>query len=143
VPETGVRTLGAVNRRDLHAYVGHTRRTHCGRRCGAGACTGQVEPGRNQTGKCSAAASWKLKAKLDDGLIEAEFEVDQNIAGRRWNIVITRDGATVFRGARITRPPSGSFTVGRRIRSSAGSDRIVAKATAARGGQVCRGVVTI
>ncbi|HET8873085.1 MAG TPA: hypothetical protein VFM83_05310 [Gaiellaceae bacterium] len=100
-------------------------------------------PGVIRQGKCSGAASWKLKAKLDDGLIETEFEVDQNVAGRRWNVVITRDGATVFRGARVTRPPSGSFTVERRIRNSAGSDRIVAKATAARGGQVCRGVVTI
>ncbi len=80
-------------------------------------------------------------AKLDDGLIETEFEVDQNIAGRRWNVVISRHGATVFRGARLTRPPSGSFTVQRRVRTSAGSDRIVA--TTARGGQVCRGVVTI
>jgi hypothetical protein len=76
-------------------------------------------------------------------LIEAEFEVDQNIAGRRWNVVITRDGATVFRGVRTTRAPSGSFTVERRLRNPAGSDRIVAKATAARGGQVCRGVVNI
>ena len=100
-------------------------------------------PGAIRQGKCSGSANWKLKAKFDDGLIETEFEVDQNIAGRRWNVVITRDGATVFRGARLTRPPSGSFSVQRRIRNPAGSDRIVAKATAARGGQVCRGVVTI
>jgi hypothetical protein len=100
-------------------------------------------PGVIRQGKCSGSASWKLKAKLDDGLIETEFEVDQNIAGRRWNVVITRDGTTVFRGARTTRPPSGSFTVERRIRNPAGSDRIVARAQAARGGQICRGVVTI
>jgi hypothetical protein len=100
-------------------------------------------PGVIRQGKCSGSASWKLKAKLDDGLIETEFEVDQNIAGRRWNVVITRDGTTVFRGARATRPPSASFTVERRIRNPAGSDRIVARAQAARGGQVCRGVVTI
>jgi hypothetical protein len=100
-------------------------------------------PGVIRQGKCSGSASWKLKAKLDDGLIETEFEVDQNIAGRRWNVVITRDGTTVFRGARTTRPPSGSFTVERRIRNPAGSDRIVARAQAAHGGQVCRGVVTI
>jgi hypothetical protein len=100
-------------------------------------------PGVIRQGKCSGPANWKLKAKFDDGLIETEFEVDQNIAGRRWNVVITRDGATVFRGVRLTRPPSASFSVQRRIRNPAGSDRIVAKATAARGGQVCRGVVTV
>jgi hypothetical protein len=100
-------------------------------------------PGVIRQGKCSGSASWKLKAKLDDGLIETEFEVDQNIAGRRWNVAVTRDGTTVFRGARTTRPPSGSFTVERRIRNPAGSDRIVARAQAARGSQICRGVVTI
>jgi hypothetical protein len=103
----------------------------------------KASPGVIRQGKCSGSASWKLKAKLDDGLIETEFEVDQNIAGRRWNVVITRDGATVFRGVRTTRAPSGSFTIERRLRNPAGSDRIVAKATAARGGQVCRGVVNI
>jgi hypothetical protein len=96
-----------------------------------------------KTGRCSSGASWKLKAKHDDGLIEVEFEVDQNISGRRWNIVLKRDGAVVFRVARITRPPSGSFEVNQRIRNPAGSDRIVGSARSARGGQLCRGVVSI
>jgi hypothetical protein len=98
-------------------------------------------PGVIKTGKCSNGAGWKLKAKNENGLIEVEFEVDQNIAGRRWNVVIRRDGAVVFRGARITRPPSGSFEVVRRIRNPAGPDRIVAKARAAAGG-TCRGALT-
>jgi hypothetical protein len=101
------------------------------------------DPGVIKTGKCSSGADWKLKAKHDDGLIEVEFEVDQNISGRRWNVVLTRDGVVVFRGARITRRPSGSFGVNRRIRNPAGSDRIAAFARAARGGQLCRGVVSI
>jgi hypothetical protein len=101
------------------------------------------DPGVIKTGRCSSGASWKLKAKHDDGLIEVEFEVDQNISGRRWNVFLTRDGAVVFRGARITRPPSGSFEINRRIRNPAGSDRIVASARAARGGQLCRGALTI
>jgi hypothetical protein len=98
-------------------------------------------PGVIKTGKCSNGAGWKLKAKNENGLIEVEFEVDQNIAGRRWNVVIRRDGAVVFRGARITRPPSGSFEVVRRIRNPAGPDRIVATARAAAGG-TCRGALT-
>src|ERR671910_820897 len=77
------------------------------------------DPGVIKTGRCSNGASWKLKAKHDDGLIEV-----------------------VFRGARITRPPSGSFEVNRRIRNPAGSDRIVASARAARGG-TCRAALTI
>ena len=73
-------------------------------------------PGVLRTGSCSGlGADWKLKAKHDDGRIETEFEVDQNVVGRRWNVVIRRNGVVVFRGARITRPPSGSFSINRRI----------------------------
>jgi hypothetical protein len=101
-------------------------------------------PGVLRTGACSGlGADWKLKAKHDDGRIETEFEVDQNVNGRRWNVVIRRNGVVVFRGARITRPPSGSFSVNRRIANAAGRDRIVATARSVAGGAVCRGAVTV
>ena len=101
-------------------------------------------PGVMRTGVCSGlGASWKLKAKHDDGRVETEFEVDQNRSGRRWNVVIRRNGVVVFRGNRITRPPSGSFSVNRRIGNAAGPDRIVATARSVVGGGVCRGVVTV
>ena len=94
-------------------------------------------------GNCTGAADWKLKAKLDDGRIETEFEVDQNRVGRRWKVTLRRDGNVVFRGVRTTKAPSGSFEVERRISNSAGSDRIVARARALATGQVCRGSLTI
>ena len=101
-------------------------------------------PGVTRTGVCSGlGASWKLKAKHDDGRVETEFEVDQNRNGRRWNVVIRRNGVAVFRGSRITRPPSGSFSINRRIADAAGRDRIVATARSVVGGGVCRGVVTV
>ena len=101
-------------------------------------------PGVTRTGVCSGlGANWKLKAKHDDGRVEAEFEVDQNVNGRRWNVVIRRNGVVVFRGSRITRPPSGSFSVNRRIANAAGRDRIVATARSVVGGGVCRGVVSV
>jgi hypothetical protein len=101
-------------------------------------------PGVMRTGVCSGlGASWKLKAKHDDGRVETEFEVDQNRSGRRWNVVIRRNGVVVFRGSRITRPPSESFSVNRRIGNAAGPDRIVATARSVVGGGVCRGVVTV
>jgi hypothetical protein len=94
-----------------------------------------------RTGSCSNGADWKLKAKNEDGLIEVEFEVDQNVNGRRWTVTITRDGARVFRGVRTTRPPSGSFSVNRRVANPAGSDRIVAVGRTASGA-TCRGALT-
>jgi hypothetical protein len=92
---------------------------------------------------CAGSAKWKLKAKLDDGRIETEFEVDQNRAGRRWHVKIRRNGVLAFAGVRTTMAPSGSFEVRRRLGNAAGPDRIVAMATALATGQTCRGVLTL
>ena len=91
------------------------------------------DPGVIKRGKCSNGAAWKLKGKNDDNLIEAQFEVDQNVNGRRWNVVLRRNGALIFRGVRVTRAPSGSFSLERRIRGRAGADRIAAVATTSGG----------
>lgn len=104
---------------------------------------GQRNPEILRSGNCSGGGTWKLKGKIDDGLLDIEFEVDQNRSGRRWSVVITRDGTRVFRGVRITRPPSGSFEVSRRFRNPAGRDRIAATARNPADGRVCRGVVTV
>jgi hypothetical protein len=94
-----------------------------------------------RSGKCTNGATWKLKAKHDDGRLEVEFEVDQNRNGRRWNVALRRNGAVAFRGVRVTRAPSGSFSVERRLADGAGADRIVATAST-RGGS-CRGALSV
>jgi hypothetical protein len=104
--------------------------------------SGKGNPGVVKTGKCSNGANWKLKAKNDDARIEVEFEVDQNVVGRRWNVTLKRDGVVAFRGARVTRGPSGSFSINRRIGNPAGADRIVATAKAASGG-TCRAALSV
>jgi peptide subunit release factor 1 (eRF1) len=71
------------------------------------------DPGVLKRGKCSVHSAWKLKAKNDDGRIETAIEVDQNRVGKRWRVTIFRNGSKVFSGIRTTRPPSGSFEVGR------------------------------
>jgi hypothetical protein len=96
-----------------------------------------------KNGSCSGSATWKLKAKIDDGLIETEFEVDQNAAGKRWHVVIRQNGVKRFDGFRRTKAPSGSFTVRRMLDNKAGRDRIVGRARALATGQVCRGALTI
>jgi len=100
-------------------------------------------PGVIRSGKCSGNATWKLKAKNDDSRIEIEFEVDQNRVGRRWNVSLNRGGTVVFRGTRVTRAPSGSFSVQRLVANPAGANRISAIARAAAGGQVCRASLTV
>jgi hypothetical protein len=89
-----------------------------------------------KAGKCSAGTSWKLKAKREDAGVEAEFEIDQNRVGRRWRVVLRRNGSVVFRGTRRTLAPSGSFEVQKIL---PGGGRIVATATALASGETCRG----
>jgi hypothetical protein len=91
-----------------------------------------------RTGNCSGASDWKLKAKLDNGRIETEFEVDQNINGRRWRVTIAQNGSRVFSGIRTTLAPSGSFEARRLLANRPGADRIVASARAPSGGETCR-----
>lgn len=104
---------------------------------------GKNNPGVVRTGKCSGGAAWKLKAKNDDARIEIEFEVDQNIVGRKWNVVISRGSKVVFRGARTTRAPSGSFSVQRLVANPAGANRITATARSVVGNRLCRAALTV
>jgi hypothetical protein len=97
-------------------------------------------PGVLKTGKCSAGATWKLKAKREDGGVETEFEVDQNRVGQRWSVVLTRNGSVVFRGVRRTVAPSGSFEVRKVV---PGDGRIVATAKALAGGQTCKAAISV
>jgi hypothetical protein len=101
------------------------------------------DDGLLKRGSCSGSADWKLKAKHDDGLIETEFEVDQNVVGRRWKVVIRQNGVKRFEGIRRTKAPSGSFEVRRLLDDKSGADRIVAKARALSNGQTCRGELSI
>jgi hypothetical protein len=93
-------------------------------------------------GSCTGGSSAKLKAKPDDGRLEAEFEVDQNRNGVTWRVVIRRNGATAVTTKSTTRAPSGSFSVERRITDGSGSDRITARATSPTG-EVCTARLTI
>jgi hypothetical protein len=89
------------------------------------------------SGRCTRAATSKLKLSEEDGRIEVEFEVDQNRNGVRWQVVLRRNGATFFSGSRVTRPPSGSFELRRLAADGPGADVIRARATSPSG-QVCR-----
>lgn len=97
--------------------------------------------GVRATGTCTIRSTSKIKAKLDNGRIEVEFEVDQNRNNRLWTVRIYDDGIRVFTGLRRTVAPSGSFSVERRITNRPGTDTIVARAVNATTGEVCRAKV--
>jgi hypothetical protein len=92
-----------------------------------------------RSGKCAGSATWKLKLKNDDGRLEIEFEVDQNVVGRRWDVALKRNARTVFSGARTTRAPSGSFTVRKLVAGLGGT----VVATGRSGALSCRAVASL
>ena len=93
-----------------------------------------------RSGGCdNSAATWKLKAKSDDGKIEVEFQVDSNKVGQTWSVRMGDDGNRFYTGTKTTAGASGSFTVVRRISNRAGTDSIRARAT--RGTAVCAGAL--
>jgi hypothetical protein len=94
-------------------------------------------------GRCSAASSSKIKLSPDDGLIEVEFEVDQNRVGDTWNVTLRDNGAVVFRTKATTAAPSGSFEVRRRIPDRAGRDTVRGIASNPRTGENCVASATI
>jgi hypothetical protein len=94
-------------------------------------------------GSCSVSSDWKLKAKPDDGRLEVEFEVDQNVVGDVWKVKLSDNGTTFFKGKRETLPPSGSFEVNTRTDDLAGKDKIVAKAMNLSTGETCKGSVSL
>lgn len=70
--------------------------------------------GRAETmnaGNCSAAATWKIKAKERDGAVEVEFEVDSNVVGQSWDYTLRGPDGVLSAGTRTTQAPSGSWSV--------------------------------
>ena len=95
-----------------------------------------------QEGSCSGSSHWKLKLSPEDGRIEVEFEVDQNVSGDRWRVKIRHDGDRVFRGTRTTGGASGSFEVRIVEDDRAGADTFRARARNLSTDEVCRGSAT-
>ena len=93
-------------------------------------------------GSCGDASDWKLKVSPEDGRLEVEFEVDQNVSGDRWRVRIRHDGDLASRGTRTTRGASGSFEVRIVENDTSGSDVFRARARNLSTDEVCVGSAT-
>ena len=60
-----------------------------------------------RTGSCSGASDWKLKLSPEDGRLEVEFEVDQNVVGDTWRVRLLRNGELFATTRATTTAPSG------------------------------------
>jgi hypothetical protein len=103
------------------------------RRPDASACEDSVQP---------LPSDWKLKVSPENGRLEVEFEVDQNVSGDRWRVRIRHDGDLAFRGIRITRDASGSFEVRIVENDMAGPDAFRARVRNLSTDEVCVGRAT-
>ena len=93
-------------------------------------------------GACSNHSDWKLKLSPENGQIEVEFEVDTPKIGQVWSVRLKQNGVRFFKADRVTKSPSGSFSV-RRVRpNTSGPDVFVGKAINYKTGEVCRGTAT-
>jgi hypothetical protein len=95
-------------------------------------------------GGCDGTTTWKLKlSKEDPNLLEVAFEVDQNVNDQAWRVRLRHNGELVFKGKRMTKAPSGSFTVRRTYTEAVGKDAVKARARNLATGEVCIGRVVL
>ena len=94
-------------------------------------------------GTCTATSSSQLKLKADNGRIETEFEVDQNVVGATWKVTMSDNGTVVARANATTTAPSGSFTVRRLIPNRAGTDKVTARAKNVSTGEICSATASL
>ena len=78
-----------------------------------------------------------------DGKIEVEYEVDSNKVGQTWRVRLFENGTRIFAGNRMTKAPSGSFTVRVLAANHAGSDTFTARAANVGSGEICGGRASI
>jgi hypothetical protein len=96
-----------------------------------------------RTGSCSAASDWKLKLSPEDGRIEVEFEVDQNVVGDTWRLRFLRNGELFATAPATTTAPSGSFEVRKLANDGSGTDAFRVRAANLSTGEVCVGRASI
>jgi hypothetical protein len=94
-------------------------------------------------GPCSGASDWKLKLSPENGRLEVEFEVDQNVIGDTWRVRMKDNGTVFFRGEAVTKGPSGSFEVRKLTTDQPGTDHVVALARNLSTSETCQGSASI
>ncbi|HEY1332350.1 MAG TPA: hypothetical protein VGH10_12880 [Actinomycetota bacterium] len=99
--------------------------------------------GHETSGSCSGTSDWKLKLSPEDGRIEVEFEVDQNVVGDTWGVRMRDNGVMFFKGQATTEAPSGSFEVRVLADNQPGTDKIQAQAKNLSTGEICSGTGSI
>lgn len=91
---------------------------------------------REKSVRCSAGSWATMSLEKEFGRIDADFEIENAVAGRSWNVRMKHNGNTVLRTQRMA-DYEGDLDVMQQVRDSAGKDRFVVRATGPNG-EVCR-----
>jgi hypothetical protein len=91
-------------------------------------------------GTC-AGARYDFDVDRDEGRFEVSFEVDSNVRGQEWRLVLFHDGERVFRDVRTT-DREGEVDVERNRPDTAGADTFRAKAVKLGNGRSCSVTIT-
>lgn len=76
---------------------------------------------------CPGSAKSKLKASPENGRIEVEYEIDDAVAGERWQIILKKGNRRIFKGVRTVNK-AREIHLRKVIRNEPGTERISAKA---------------
>lgn len=95
------------------------------------------------SGACTATSAAKLKVGPRDRRLKVEFEVDSDVKGQTWNVVMKDNGSTFSRQVRKTKGLSGSFEARAKTANQAGADLIEASATNSATGESCTASLSV
>ena len=108
------------------------------------ALAGPAQADTEKRGSC-AGARYALEVDRDvdrdDGRFEVSFEIDSNVRGQQWRLVLVHNGERVFRDVRTT-DREGEADFERHRPDTAGADTFRAKAVRLSTGQSCSVSIT-
>lgn len=118
-----------------------------------------------KSGRCSQGSRWFLSLERDNSMIDIDFEAENTVLEKQnWNIVIRNNNKVVFRktvaaGTSFGEDNSNNvqddegndenddtvyiFDISTDIVNTRGQDRVVARATASKTGEVCTGTLVL
>lgn len=104
------------------------------------ALAGPAQADVEKHGTC-AGARYDFDVDRDGGRFEVSFEVDSNVRGQQWRLVLLHNGDRVFRDVRTT-DREGEVDYERTRPDTAGADTFRAKAVKLGTGQSCSVSIT-
>lgn len=124
--------------------AGHDANDDSSKARSSSSAKGKKGKARTKAGSCTIRSTSKLKASTPrNGRIQVEFEVESHVSGQVWNVLLTDNGVSVFKGKETTKAPGGSFEARAFSKNRAGTDAIWASATNPASGETCKASVSV